>query len=64
MIAEEKLVKEFHVTCEAMPKQRFVVRAETPEKAARKLIADLRAVIAELSAHKKGQEKETKTTTT
>ena len=57
MLAEAKQVTEFHITCEAMPKQKFVVRAETPEKAAKKLISDLRAVIAELQ-EQKGQEKQ------
>jgi hypothetical protein len=56
MIAEPKQVTEYHITCEALPKQKFVVRADSPEKAVRKLIAELRSAIAEL--HKqKGQEK-------
>ena len=53
MIIEEKLVKEFHITAVGVT---FKVRAETREQAARKLITDLRAAIAELQKHK-GQNK-------
>jgi hypothetical protein len=56
MHAEEKLVKEFHITCGAMPKLVFIVRADSPEKAAKKLTTDLRAAIAELQKTK-GQNK-------
>jgi hypothetical protein len=38
-----------------------VVRAETPEKAAKKLITELRAVIAELQKHQ-GQKKQNQQT--
>jgi len=57
MIAEAKQVTEYHITCEALPKVKFVVRADSPEKAAKKLITELRAAIAELQKQK-GQEKE------
>jgi hypothetical protein len=45
MIAEARQVTEFHITCEAMPKQKFVVRADSMEKAVKKLITELRAAI-------------------
>jgi hypothetical protein len=57
MITREKTVKEFEIVSESRPHYSFTVRAETPEKAAKKLIVDLKAVIAEISQHhKKGQE--------
>jgi hypothetical protein len=62
MLAEEKLVKEFHITCETMPKQKFVVRADSPEKAMKRLVSELRAVIAELQRNK-GQNKLNQPTT-
>ena len=62
MIATEKLVKEFHITCDAMPKQTFVIRADSLEKAAKKLTTDLRAAIAELQKTK-GQNKINQTPT-
>ena len=53
MSCPEKCKRKFKV--EALPKVKFVVRAETPEKAAKRLIGELRAAIAELQ-----KEKETK----
>jgi hypothetical protein len=38
MHAEAKQVTEYHITCEALPKQKFVLRADSPETAAKKLI--------------------------
>lgn len=61
MFAEEKLVKEFHISCDALPAVTFKVRAETQEKAVRKLMSDLRAAVAELQKHK-GQNKNQSTT--
>jgi hypothetical protein len=52
MHAEEKLVKEFHINCEAFPGIVFKVRAETLEKAVRKLMSEFRAAIAELQKNK------------
>jgi hypothetical protein len=52
MIATEKTVREFELVSETRPHLTFTVRADTPEKAARKLIADLRAVIVELQETK------------
>jgi hypothetical protein len=57
MITREKTVKEFEIVSESRPHYSFTARAETPEKAAEKLIADLKAVITEISQHqRKGQE--------
>jgi len=57
MITREKTVREFEIVSEAMPHHTFTVRAETVEKAHRKLATELRAVVAEISQHhKKGQE--------
>jgi hypothetical protein len=52
MIAEEKLVKEFHITVEAMPGIVFKVRAESVEKAVKKLMAEMRAAMSELQKSK------------
>ena len=50
MITREKTAKEFEIVSETKPQCAFTVRADTPEKAARKLIADLKAVIAEVAS--------------
>ncbi len=55
-VSKERSVKEFEIVSEKMPHHTFVVRAETLEKAHRKLAAELKAVQAELQSHKKGQE--------
>ena len=57
MITREKTVKEFEIVSEAMPHHVFTVPTETLDKAHRTLMADLKAVIAELQQHRnKGQE--------
>lgn len=56
MIVEPKQVTEYHITTDAMPKQKFVVRADSPEKAVKKLVSELRAAIVELQKSK-GQNK-------
>jgi len=61
MIAEEKLVKEYHVSIEALPGMTFKVRADNYEKAIKTLIGELRAAIAELQKHK-GQNKPNQST--
>jgi hypothetical protein len=61
MIAEQKLVTEYHITCEAMPGIVFKVRAENIEKAVKKLMAEMRAAMAELQKQK-GQNRPNQTT--
>ena len=56
MIAEEKLVKEFHIEIGYLPGYIFKVRAESEEQAVKRLTAQFRAAIAELQKHK-GQNK-------
>ena len=53
MITHEETVREFEIVSEAMPHHTFTVRAETVEKAHRKLATELRAVVAEISQHHK-----------
>jgi hypothetical protein len=47
MIAEEKLVMGYHITCEAMPGIVFKARAESVENAVKKLMTEMRAAMAE-----------------
>lgn len=56
MITREHSVKELHFTFDRFPHLVFKVQAETPEKAAKKLIADLKASVVEVSEHQKGQQ--------
>jgi hypothetical protein len=48
MLIESKQVTEFHITTDALPKQKLVVRAHSHEKAVKKLTTELRAAIVEL----------------
>ena len=52
MHIEPRQVTEQHLRLDSFPGKVFVVRAETPEKAAKKLIAEFRAAIAELTPAK------------
>ena len=49
MHIEPKQVTEFHIKLDSLPGKVFTVRAETPEKAAKKLAAEFRAAIVELT---------------
>jgi hypothetical protein len=52
MQAEQRQFTEYHITLEAMPGTVFKVRAESVEKAVKKLMAEIRAVLAELQKSK------------
>jgi hypothetical protein len=52
MQAEQRQFTEYHITVEAMPGIVFKVCAESVEKAVKKLMAEIRAVLAELQKSK------------
>jgi hypothetical protein len=56
MNVQETQVKEFRISFESLPGTVFKIHAETQDKALKKLLANFRAITAEVQSHK-GQTK-------